>query len=97
MISKKTAAAIFNCYSEIEKCDKLTIDLKKELADSGELMLKNAFGDRCGLQLGVPCGENSHRLYDVPPELAVAIIGAHKEQQEKKLLELKAIATVELK
>ena len=80
MISKETAARIYNCHYEIEKAKKLIADMQEVIAKTGKIELKNAFGDMKGLQLGVPSGSDSHRLFNVPLDLAVGIIEAHIKQ-----------------
>lgn len=96
MISKQTAAKIYNCHFEIEKAEKLIADMLEVLQQTGEMKLKNAFGDAKGLQLGVPSGNDSHRLFNVPPDLAVSIIEAHIKEQKRILSELSAVAKIEL-
>ncbi len=97
MITKETAAKIYNCHQEIENTQKLLTDMKKAISKTGETKLQDAFGGRKGLQLGVPSGDTGHRLYDVSPALAVDVIEGHRQAKEKELLELRAIALIELK
>lgn len=97
MITKETARRIYNAYSEIESCDKLMKDMKEAIAKTGEPKLLDGFGHRKGLQLGVPSGDSGHRLFQVDPDLAVAIIERHREQQEELLNELRSHAIIELK
>ena len=59
--------------------------------------LKDAFGRRRHLQLGIPSGENSHRLFDVPPPLAESVIRAHLAEQRKQLLLANERARIELR
>lgn len=97
MITKETARRIYNAYSEIENCDKLMKDMKEALEKNGEPKLQDSFGNRRGLQLGVPCGNDAHRLFNVPTDLAVTIIEAHRVNHEDLLKELRGIAIIELK
>ena len=74
MIEQETAARIWQCYREIQAAKKLLEDMKKRKEDcphdSHGQHLRDSFGRRQSLQLGIPSGENAHRLYDVSPELA---------------------------
>lgn len=99
MITKETCVKIYNCYEQIENANELMANLAKIVKEDGEKqrpMLYNAFGERKGLQLGVPSGDSSHYLYDVNTDLGVKIIEAHKKQYEERLVELMAIAKIEL-
>lgn len=99
MITKETCVKIYNCYSEIENGKKLISDmakLVKEDKEKAEPTLYNAFGERKGLQLGVPSGSSSHQLYGVSITLGVKIIEDHIKQNEERLIELMAIAKIEL-
>lgn len=99
MITKETCVKIYNCYEQIENAKKLIADMAEVLSKDEEKSapaLHNAFGDRCGLQLGVPSGAGSHRLYGVNTDLGVKIIEAHIKKNEERLGELMAIAKIEL-
>jgi hypothetical protein len=101
MISQETAAMIWNAYREIAAAEKLLADMEKEASfrrqDQKYLpVLKDAFGDRRNLQLGIPSGDNSHRLFDVRPSLADAVIRAHIEHKRAELAEANERARVEL-
>lgn len=99
MISKKTAVQIFTCYQEIENAEKIIEDLLESRKKSPDEVpsLSNAFGEKCGLQLGVPSGSNSHRLFHVNFEMSLKIIEQHIKDKNKRLRELEAIARLELK
>ncbi len=80
MISKQTAMDIAMAYREIETAETLLAEIK-EVA-RGDQDIRDAFGRRqTGLQLGVPSGNNSHRLFNVPWSLAKPIMEAHVAQQ----------------
>lgn len=99
MITKETAIKIFNAHNEIENAKKLITNMAEVLrvdAEKTNPTLYNAFGERRGLQLGVPSGENSHRLFNVSADLSVKIIEDHIKQQVIRLNELMAIAKIEL-
>lgn len=99
MITKETAVKIWNCYNEIESAEKIISDLAESSKKSPDEppSLRNAFGDRCGLQLGVPCGSDSHRLFGVNLEMSIKIVQQHIDEKHRRLEELKAIAMLELK
>lgn len=100
MITKETAVKIAYCHDEIEKCHKLIKDMAEVLAKDKEKSrptLPNAFGENVGLQLGVPSGDSSYRIFSVNAELSVKIIETHIEEKTKRLAELMAIASIELK
>lgn len=100
MITKETACKIWACHEEIEKSEKLIKDMAEVLQQDKEKTfpnLYNAFGERKGLQLGVPSGSNGHRIYDVNADLSVKIIEKHIEEKNKRLVELMAIAKIELR
>lgn len=99
MITKETTVKIWNCYNEIECAEKIMADLaesSKKTPDEPP-SLKNAFGERCGLQLGVPMGSGSHQLFGVNLEMSIKIIQQHIDEKNRRLEELKTIATLELK
>lgn len=101
MISQETAAMIWNAYREIAAAEKLLADMEKELRFRQENaknlpVLKDAFGDRRNLQLGIPSGDSGHRLFDVRPSLADAVIRAHIEHKRAELAEANERARIEL-
>lgn len=100
MITKETCAAIWHAHREIEASEKLLEDMKRERermqADKNAPTLKDAFGRARQLQLGIPSGENSHRLFDVSPMLAESVIRAHIENKRAELAEANEIARIEL-
>jgi hypothetical protein len=64
--------------------------------DKSAPTLKDAFGRRQHLQLGIPSGENSHRLFQVAPQLAESVIRAHIAKTEAELAEAQEQARLEL-
>jgi hypothetical protein len=82
MISKATATQIALAYREIEASEKLIEDVAKAMDQFGTTDLRDVFGRRVnGLQLGVPSGNNGHRLFDLPFSVAQPVIEAHIAQQ----------------
>lgn len=60
-------------------------------AEKGTLLLAK----HRGLQLGVPSGENSHRLFNVPWPLAKVVIEAYLAAQHQIVAALNAKALIE--
>lgn len=100
MITRETAERIWIAYREIEAGEKLLADMaeirKNERFDKYAPTLKDAFGARRQLQLGIPSGESGHRILDVSPVLAEACIRAHIEKKRLELVEANEIAKLEL-
>jgi hypothetical protein len=100
MISKETCEAIWNAYREIEVGEKLLADMKevqgRSIQDKHAPCLKDAFGQRRHLQLGIPSGENGHRLMQVSPTLAESVIRVHIENKRAELMEANERARIEL-
>lgn len=98
MISKETCVKIWHCHNEVEKCNNLIKEMASKIKQNKdrEPTLYNAFGEKTGLQLGVPSGHESHILYGVSIDMGVKIIEQHVKDNERRLDELMAIAKIEL-
>jgi hypothetical protein len=100
MITRDTAAAIWNAYREIEAAEKLLADMTQERerlsVDKHAPTLRDAFGRVRQLQLGIPHGESGHRLLDVSPVLAESVIRAHIQNKRAELAEANERARIEL-
>lgn len=99
MITQETASLIWSAYREIEMGEKLLADMAEALKweqDKTQPTLKDVFGKRRNLQLGIPSGENAHRLFDVPYPLAGSVIRAHIAEQRKQLALANERARIEL-
>lgn len=100
MIRQETAAKIWHAYREMEVGLKMLEDLAAAQDEGGHSkharQLPDAFGRRRTLQLGVPAGSDGHRLLDVGPDLADAMIRAHIAAQESLLDGLMVLARKEL-
>lgn len=82
LVDSKTAEAIAYAWREIETAEKLLADIRKALQDRVMPDIRDAFGrQQRGLELGVPTGPTSQRLFHVDYQLAVPIIEAHIAQQ----------------
>ena len=99
MISKETATDIAMAYREIETAENLLDQVREEVEKrfAGKSDLRDVFGrdHRC-LQLGVPSGETSQRLFNVQYNLAIPVIEAHIGECRAKLVALNAVAASEL-
>lgn len=101
MITKETCERIWHCYREIAAGKKLLADIAEEMknAPAGEPYapkLEDAFGRPRDLQLGIPSGDNGHRLFRVPYRLAESVIRAHVAAKEAELVEANEQARIEL-
>lgn len=99
MITKETCIKIWNCHNEIDKSKKIISEMAEKLKEDKDKQppcLENAFGERRGLQLGVPSGDNGHYLYNISLDLSIKVIEEHIQANEKRLEELMAIAKIEI-
>lgn len=99
LIEQETAARIWQCYREIHAAKKLLEDMAKAKEDfpydPHERYLRDSFGRRQNLQLGIPSGESAHRLFDVSPDLAASVIKTHIANKEAELVEATEQAKIE--
>ncbi len=85
MITRETAARIAYAHDEIKAAGELLETIAKAEKERQEPDFRDVFGRRCGLQLGVPSGQNSHRLMDVSYKLAAIIIRAHIDDKRREI------------
>lgn len=102
MISVETATSIACAYREIETGEKLLAEIEQIIKDRAgrgdDHDIRDAFGRRQeGLQLGVPSGNNGHRLFNVPWTLARPVIEAHIASQRAILRALNETALLQAK
>lgn len=96
-ISKETATDIALAYREIATAEKLLIEITDAASRYESNDIRDVFGRRVeGLQLGVPSGKDSHRLFMVPWSMARPIIQAHIARQKGDLAVLNEKARIEL-
>src|SRR5262245_40806805 len=76
-ISMDLAHRIWTAHREIDVATKLLGDIEESLSRGEPPTPLDAFGRRRGYQLGVPSGDDRHRLFDVQPTLAREVIRAH--------------------
>ncbi len=100
MITQETAALIYQAYRELEAGQTLLDDMKtireRERLDKTAPTIRDAFGQPRHLQLGIPSGENAHRILNVSPVLAESVIRAHIENKRAELATLQERARIEL-
>lgn len=97
-ISRETAMNIALAYREVEAAEKLLVDVRQAIDRASGQDIRDVFGRRQdGLQLGVPSGENSHRCFHVPYNLAIPIIETHIATQRALITTLSAQAEAEMK
>ena len=100
-ISLETIKLLYQAHREVEAGEKLLADMKEAQernreGDKYAPSLRDAFGRERHLQLGIPTGENAHRLLDVSPVLAETCIRAHIAQKRREFLEANERARIEL-
>lgn len=105
MITKETARRIYNCYQQIEEIDRLKKEMLEEVeqamkreAESHEPIPDSPYGRfGKGMQLGVPDGVcSSMRIFNISPSIGVKVMDEQRDKLEKKLIDLKTIAGLEL-
>jgi len=106
MITNETLERIWHCRREIEASNKLLSDMEetreqdrqRSIARPSKLepTLKDAFGERRHLELGVPSGECGHRIFRVSPLLAESVIRGHIANKTAELAEATEQARIEL-
>lgn len=96
VISKQVAMDIALAWREIEAAEELLKEVSQERVRHRDVDIRDAFGRRQdGLQLGVPSGQNSHRLFGVPWEMCAPIIEAHIARKRQKIALLSRQALIE--
>lgn len=96
-ISKETATDIALAHREIEASEGLLKDIRDARKRHEAPDIRDAFGrPQGGLQLGIPSGNNSQRLFQVQWSLAEPVIQAHIEAQRARLYILTEKARIEI-
>lgn len=96
-ISKETAQRIAFAYREVEVAEKLLAEINEALSHRTVPDIRDAFGrHHGGLELGVPNGDSSRRLFNVEWSLAVPIIEAHVAQHRAIIAALSETARAEM-
>lgn len=105
MLSRKICEEIWHCHREIETAETLLAEVEELIKRNKENFhsrqheekLKDVFGCERNLELGIPSGEKSRRLFRVSYDLAVPVIKAHMASKQARLAELNEMAALELK
>ena len=87
-VTKEQAYELIKLHQEIESAEKMLAVITPANASKEIPDFRDAFGRRRQLQLGVPSGENAHRIYDVPFDLAEVVVRAHRDGCVAKLAAL---------
>ena len=87
---------IARAHREIEAASNLLEKVKLAQSDNSPVDVRDHFGRVRGCQLGVPSGDNSHRILDLSWELAVPIIEAHIAQKQSALVAFSEKARTEI-
>jgi hypothetical protein len=97
MISKQTAMDIALAYREIETAEKLRADVVAVADRHLRSDLRDVFGRRVdNLELGIPSGDNSRRIFQVPYSLAIPVIDAHIALHRSRVVALNEQARLEM-
>jgi hypothetical protein len=97
MITKETAQKIWSAYNQIEEANNIISTMKEEISKTGKHESPDWTGRKGGLEMGIPSMGGGHRILQVRVDLGLQIIECHIEEQQNKLRELMAYATIELK
>jgi len=97
MISVETATDIAMTHREIEVAEKLLADVDEVQKNNGVSDIRDCFGRvQNGLELGVPSGGTSRRIFNVPWPMAKIIIEGHIAASKTRLQALNEKARIEL-
>lgn len=97
MISQQTASDIAIAFREIESAERLLGDVKGALDKIESVDIRDVFGRRRHvLELGIPAGDNSRRLLQVPYGLAIPVIEANIAHHRACIVALNEKARAEL-
>ena len=95
MISEKMAVEVAFCYREIEAGKKLLLEVEEAIKGN-----EGKFFDRWGsermIEMGIPSGDNSTRMFKVHPKLALSVVRAHIADKEAELVRLNEAVRLEL-
>lgn len=97
MISAQTATDIALAYREIATAEKLLAELSDAMDRRKVPDLRDAFGRiQDGLQLGVPSGDMSQRMFNVPWSVVKPVIELHIAHHKARIQTLNMTAAAEL-
>lgn len=96
-ITQETSAAIAMAHREVVAGEKLLAELRNSKQWRDEPDFRDAFGHRQReLQLGIPSGNDGHRLFGVSWTLAVPVIEAHLARKRAEIMDLSMKARIEM-
>lgn len=95
-ITRETAARIAYAHDEITAAEKLMSELEDAERNYRDPDFRDSFGRQRGLQLGVPSGESSRRLFNVSPRLAKTVIQSFIYDKQAEIRALCELAAREL-
>jgi len=95
IISQELASRIWTAHREIEVGRKLLADIEETIKADRPTPLE-PYHRRRRYTLGVPNGQDGHRMLDVSPQLAGCVVLAHLAEKERELKELSIAAKIEL-
>lgn len=97
-ISSKTAMDIALAHREVETAEKLLAEIEEARSRFSPVDIRDAFGRRQdGLQLGVPSGNNGHRIFNLPWEVCRPVIELHIANQRAQIQILSEKAMTEMR
>lgn len=102
MLTKETCEKIWHCHREIEAANNLLNEIEEVLKraenhqDKTPKGIEDVFGtSRSHLELAVPSGDTSKRLFQVSYDLAVPVIKAHIRKKEEQLAHIHDVILLE--
>lgn len=97
MLSEQTATDIAVIHRDIRAAEELLASVKRAIDKFNEVDIRDVFGRRRHvLELGIPSGDNSRRILNVPYELAIPVIEATIANHRAKLTALDTKVRAEL-
>jgi len=101
IISYDLAVQIAYAHREVQTGEKLIADMREGILAAKNIDYRDTFGQRANIQLQVPhssstSGSLTSRLFDIKPELALAVIEAHVAECRGRLSVLSQQAKAEL-
>jgi hypothetical protein len=101
IISYDLAVQIAYAHREVQTGEKLIADMREGILAAKSIDYRDTFGQRANIQLKVPhssstSGSLTAQLFDIKPELALAVIEAHVAECRGRLSVLSQRAKAEL-
>lgn len=105
MLTRETAAKIYNCHSEIERSETFlkemksredALEEKREGFDREDFLREKSYYNDGLISMTIPSSENSGTVYRIEFELGRSILIAHIAKQKALLVSLNEQARLEL-